>query len=96
MKDLPPIRSWTEEIDARCIAGVATSHVVRGGWVYGCAVFVIVDDDPRARSYYDRHRMARDRAVERLKRVVYDEHGGHLPAIGRLRDVGGSGIDLWW
>lgn len=90
----PPIYTWIEPLDAAAVAGVARCFVVRGGAVYGLAVFRIVDLNPE--SPWSSRRQARDDAEDYLKETVAKDHGGRLPYVGRLRDLNPDGVDLSW
>lgn len=94
----PPIRTWSEPIDATTVAGIATCYVVRHGCVYGLGVFAIVNVEGGDRQV-DRwmaKSQAKTAATERLALVVDRDHGGRLPYVGRLVDIGGAGVDLQW
>ena len=91
----PPIKTWSEPVDDHMIVGVARCYVVRRGWVYGLSVFVLHGPPDKQWPWAGR-RAACESAAERLRRVVSADHGGRLPPVGRLRDVGGEGVDLSW
>lgn len=90
----PPIYTFSDTLDAGHVVGVARCYVLRRGWVYGLSVFVIHDEDPK--SPWSSRRDARDRAEARLRDVVAKDCGGCLPAVGKLREFGGEGVDLTW
>lgn len=92
----PPIHTWVEPVDDRVIAGIASVHVVRHGQVYGCAVFVLVDNPAKGLNYWGKRREARSQAEARLRHVIANDHYGRLPPQGALRDVGGDGVNLSW
>lgn len=95
-KKLPPIKTWTEPIDASAYAALASCFEVRGKreWVwetghgghiefkrylYGLAVFVIVDPEKHGGRYGYR---AHDVAREVLTKEIAERHGGRLPYFG--------------
>lgn len=91
----PPVHTWTEPVDDRMIAGVASCYVVRHGHVYGLAVFILVDM-PKGLGWWAGRCEARKAAEERLREVVAKDHYGRLPPVGALRNVGGDGVNLAW
>lgn len=102
MKALP-VCAWSEPIDGLTVAGVASCHVVRSGWIYGHSVFVIADmsDDELTTRFkfpniWTLRDMARNRARDKLAQEIATKHYGRLPPIGPLRDVGGEWVDSSW
>lgn len=73
-----PIRVWREPIDSVTVAAVALVEFVFRGGYHAASCFIILG----LRDYE-----WRGKAQSRLRQLVEQHHGGHVPYVRRVRDV---------